>query len=467
VARHRTSFLLLTLLAGGSTNCLLDTGPINMPPTVQIAEHNQPLHRGDPVTFTANVHDPDQSTASLNIAWYVARDGNCEHATASTPACRAAKPNNDQCCYTPEDLGPVCVVVRVTDRYGAIATASRTFDVTDRPPVAVIERTSPVSTDATLPLFSELTFSAAKSSDPDPNDALTYEWTITQPDGSGLWDTNCHLEDTPTICSFTASMPGKYHVQVKTTDPYQMDNSASLDVMIAQDQPPKAVIERTSPVSTTTPLPLFSTLIFSAAQSTDPDMVNGDSLTFAWTITKPDGTSLSATNCPSAQTPDVCTFTAANPGTYHVQVVATDSSQAHSAPASLDVAIAQDQPPCIVGFSPTTLSTIGFANQSLTFQVSNVSDDGDPYTGSGPTTGTFIWSYRTSTTGAFMRTQNLYNSNRMDFGAGAFVIGDVLQIRVEYQDRVNRNLSSCAPNVDRCELVTGCAQWVTWTVYFL
>jgi hypothetical protein len=55
----------------------------------------------------------------------------------------------------------------------------------------------------------------------------------------------------------------------------------------------------------------------------------------------------------------------------------------------------------------------------------------------------------------------------MDFGAGAFVIGDVLQIRVEYQDRVNRNLSSCAPNVDRCELVTGCAQWVTWTVYFL
>jgi hypothetical protein len=434
-----------------------------MPPTVQITGPDQPLYR-QKVTFTANVHDPDQSTASLDVAWYVGAD--CNHATASTPMCRATQVGNDQCGYTPQTLDSVCVVVRVTDRYGATATASRVFDVKDSPPVAVIERTSPVSTDAILPLFSKLVFSAAKSSDPDPNDALTYQWTITQPDGSALGDTNCHLEDRPTTCSFTASIPGKYHVQVTATDAHQMDNSASLDVVIAQDQPPTAVIERTSPSSTTTPLPLFSTLTFSASQSTDPDMVNGDTLTFAWKVTQPDGTDLSAATCPSPQTPAVCTFTAANPGTYHVQVTATDSSKLSSAD-SLDVAIAPDQPPCIAGFSPATLSTIGFANQSLTFQVSNVSDDGDPYTGSGPTTGTFIWSYRTSTNGAFMRMRNLYNSNRMDFGSGSFVIGDVVQIRVEYHDRVGRSLSSCDPNADRCELVAGCAQWVTWTVYFL
>ncbi len=457
--------MLLTLLAGGSTNCLLDTGPTNMPPTVQLNDLDQPLHYGEAVIFTANVHDPDQSTASLDIAWYAETDGNCDHATASAPICHASQPN-DKCGYTPQDLGSICVVVRVTDRYGATATASRVFDVTDSPPVAVIERTSPTSTDATLPLFSKLTFSAANSSDPDPNDALTYKWTVTQPDGSDLSATTCPSPQTPDVCSFTASMPGKYHVQVKATDPQGLDNSASLDVSIAQDRPPTAVIERTSPLSTTTPLPLFSTLTFSAANSTDPDVANGDTLTFTWTVTQPDGTSLSSTACPSVQKPDVCSFTAANPGTYHVQVTATDSSKLSSA-ASLDVAIATDQPPCIVGFSPTTLSTIGFADQSLTFQVSNVSDDGDPYTGSGPTTGTFIWSYRTSTSGAFMRMQNLYNSNRMDFGPGSFVIGDVVQIRVEYHDRVGRDLSSCDPNADRCELVPGCAQWVTWTVSFL
>jgi hypothetical protein len=457
--------LLLTLLAGGSTNCLLDTGPTNMPPTVQITGPDQPLYR-QKVTFTANVHDPDQSTASLDVAWYVGAD--CGHATAGTPICRASQPGNDQCQYTPQTLDSICVVVRVTDRYGATTTASRVFDVQDRPPVAAIERTSPVSTDAILPLFSKLVFSAAGSTDPDDDDAqhLTYTWTVTQPDGSSLSATDCPSQQTPAICSFAASIPGKYHVQVTATDARQLDNSASLDVVIAQDQRPTAAIQRTSPLSTATPLPLFSTLTFSAAQSTDPDMVNGDTLTFAWKVTQPDGTDLSAATCPSPQTPAVCTFTAANPGTYHVQLTATDSSKLSSAD-SLDVAIAQDQPPCIVGFSPTTLSTIGFANQSMTFQVSNVSDDGDPYTGSGPTTGTFIWSYRTSTNGAFMRMRNLYNSNRMDFGPGSFVIGDVVQIRVEYQDRVGRSLSSCDANADRCELVPGCAQWVTWTVYFL
>jgi hypothetical protein len=57
---------MLTLLAGGSTNCLVDTGPINMPPTVQITDPAQALHRGDNVNFTATIHDPDQSSDSLN-----------------------------------------------------------------------------------------------------------------------------------------------------------------------------------------------------------------------------------------------------------------------------------------------------------------------------------------------------------------------------------------------------------------
>ena len=468
VARHRTSFFLLTLLAGGSTNCLLDTGPVNMPPTVQITGPDQALHR-EAVTFTATVHDPDQSTASLDIAWYVATDGDCNHATASSPICRATQAGNDQCRYTPQTLDSVCVVVKVTDRYGATAMASRVFAVQDRAPVAVVERTSPTSTDATLPLFSKLTFSAAKSTDPDADDTnhLTFVWTVAQPDGSGLSAANCPSPQTPTICSFTASSPGKYHVQVTATDPSQSDSSASLDVVIAQDQPPTAVIERTSPSSTTSPLPLFSTLAFSAAKSTDPEMVNGDSLTFAWTITQPDGTNFSVTTCPSPQTPAVCSFSATNPGTYHVQVIATDSSHVPSAPASLDVVIAEDQPPCIVDFSPTTLSPMRSPDESIIFQVSGVEDDGDPYAGSGPPSGTFIWSYRDSTIGAFQRVQNLYNSGRLDLGPNAFVIGDVIQIRVEYQDRVNRNYSSCDPNADRCELVTGCAQWVTWTVYFL
>jgi hypothetical protein len=355
VARLRTRLFLLTILAGGSTNCLLDTGPINMPPTVQIDEPSQSLRRGGTVTFTATIHDPDQSNDTLTVAWHVGAD--CDKATASAPMCQG----KDQCSYMPSDLGSVCVVVKVTDRYGATAVASRVFAVADQPPTAVIEQTSPAATAATLPLSSTLTFSALGSTDPDPGD--------------------------------------------------------------------------------------------------------GNTLTFAWTVTQPDGTSLSVNTCPSPQTPAICSFTSAMPGSYHVQLIATDASGMASAPASVDIVIAQDQPPCIVGFTPTALQTIGFADQDTTFAVTSVNDDVDPYPGS--TLGTFTWWYRMGTSGGFIRLSNPYSSNQLDFGPDAFSTGDEVQVRVEYQDRINRSFSTCDQNALRCELVPGCAQWVTWTVQFL
>jgi len=77
-----------------------------------------------------------------------------------------------------------------------------------------------------------------------------------------------------------------------------------------------------------------------AAGSSDPDD-DAKSLTFKWTVTQPGTTSLSA--CPSPQTPDICSFTATTPGTYHVQLVVKDPSQMESA-ASVDFVIHDDQP---------------------------------------------------------------------------------------------------------------------------
>jgi hypothetical protein len=225
-----------------------------------------------------------------------------------------------------------------------------------------------------------------------------------------------------------------------------------------QDRPPNAVIVRTSPASTAATLPLSSNLVFSASNSTDPDQGDGANLTYAWTVTQPDGTKFS-------QSTVLCSFTAAIPGTYHVQLVVTDSSNMHSDPATVDVVVGQDQPPCIVGFTPESLHTIAFADQSTSFVVTSVADDVDPYPGSN--LGTFTWSYRNGTSGGFERLQILGNSNRLDFGPNLFVIGDVIQVRVKYQDRVSRSFSTCDENADRCELQPGCAQWVTWTVSFL
>ncbi len=360
MATLRTRLLLATLLAGGSTNCLIDTGPINMPPTVQIDDLNQSLNRDKPVIFTATIHDPDQSTDSLNVAWYVGANDNCNKAATTAPQnCNSQR--NDLCSYTPTAPGPLCVIVQVTDRYGAKATASRVFTV--------------------------------------------------------------------------------------------------------QDQPPTAVISLISPAVIAGPLPPSSSLSFSAASSTDPDDPNG-SLTFGWTVTQ-NGTSLSASTCPSPQTPAICSFTAATPGAYHVQLIATDPSQMKSAPISVDFVINEDQPPCIVGYSPASLQTMASAGEDNSFIVTSVADDLDPYPGStGSTLGTFTWWYRVGTTGGFQR-EVPQVSNRLDVNADFFATGDLIQIRVAYQDRVSRPLSSCDQDAETCDLVPGCAQWVTWTVQFL
>ena len=352
---------MLTLLAGGSTNCLVDNGPINMPPTVEIASPTQPLHRGEEVIFTATIHDPDQKSDSLNVAWYVGTDADCDKAAAGTPASCETQ-HNDTCCYTPTELGSICVVVRVTDRYGSSAVASHVFTV--------------------------------------------------------------------------------------------------------ENQTPTASIVQTSPAPTISPLPLLSNLAFSAAGSTDPDPDHAKSLTYTWTVTQPDKTSLSVGTCPSPDTPKICTFAAAMPGTYHVQVTVKDPSQAAS-DASLDVVIDQDQPPCITGTTPRSMQALAFSDQSESFVVDSVADDVDPYPQS--TSGTFTWLYRIGTRGDFQRWLTLANSNRLAVGPTllAQAVGDVIQIRVEYQDSKGHSLTSCDQNADRCELKLGCAQWVTWTVTVL
>jgi len=340
-------------------NCLLDTGPINSPPTVRITDLG-PLHLGQNVTFTATIHDPNQSTDSLEVEWRVGGVGDdCDIAAAkSPPTCTGT----ECACNTPGKPGAFCVEVRATDRYGASASDSHTFTVEDRAP--------------------------------------------------------------------------------------------------------SAVLKRTDPLATANPSPFLSKLAFSAADSTDPDPGDQDKLTFSWTVTQPSGQKLSINTCPSPDTPALCWFVAEEPGTYRIQVIATDPSQTSSEPASLEVEVAQDQPPCIAGFTPASLQTIGFADQTNSFIVTWVNDDGDPYPGS--TSGTFKWFYRSGQTGDFARLSNPYNSNRLDFGPDVFAIGDLIQIRVQYQDRINRSLSACDQNADRCELNhDGCAQWVTWTVSFL
>jgi len=54
----------------------------------------------------------------------------------------------------------------------------------------------------------------------------------------------------------------------------------------------------------------------------------------------------------------------------------------------------------------------------------------------------------------------------------SYRFGDMIQVRVEYRDRVTvddpgARGSKCKPDDLTCELRPGCFQWITWTVEFL
>jgi hypothetical protein len=371
VVRLRTSFLLLAILADGSTSCLLDTGPINVAPTVKIDDLAGPLHRDKsvPVTFSATIHDGNDRIDRLVVAWHIGPD--CDSA-AKGPEEPSTSDSTSKCNYliptSPPDLTSICVLVRVTDPYHASTEASHVFLVEDRAPTAGIERTSPASTTATFPLLSKFAFTAEKSKDPDGDD-LTFTWTVTQPDGLGL--------------------------------------SAN-----------------------------------------------------------------SAKTCPSADNPKLCSFTAQQPGTYRVLVRVEDPSH-KGGEDSVSVVVAKDSPPCIQAFKPASLTTIALVPDNK-FEVDYVADDVNPYpvaSESGTSSGTFTWKFRSGTDGPFQRFRfdNGASVSALSFKEGdlAAISGgkDTIQIRVEYRDHPDLDLSSCSENAERCELNhDGCAQWVTWTV---
>ena len=342
----------------GASGCLLDFGPINKRPSVQINEH-EPLHRGETVIFAAAIIDPDEKTETLTVDWHVG--DSCDAASRTPPlSCES----NVTCSYNVPAQAPdsLCVVVTVTDRYTASASDSRVFEVENRAPWADIKRTAPLTStsgSSSFPLLTSFEFSGEASDDPDPGDKtrLVYTWRVT---------------------------------------------------------------------------------------------LNGQGLSYP--------------KCADASRPWICAFTAQDPGSYRISLTVKDPGQKASAPASLDLDVADDSPPCIVDYDPSSLEPVRFAAQKNTFAVRAVKDDVNPYPS--PNAGTFRWSYRRGLTGEFSRYS--VSSNRLDFDEGSFRIGDQIQIRVEYQDDKHRSLLSCDTNKPLCSLNNdGCVQWITWTVTFL
>jgi hypothetical protein len=159
-------------------------------------------------------------------------------------------------------------------------------------------------------------------------------------------------------------------------------------------------------------------------------------------------------------------FTPHGTGLYTFHVVATDQlGMAYE--RDLPVQVNADHLPCIGPLSPATPpagDTLPLTEATL-FQVAQVSDDLDPYPAtSDPYQGitTFHWSILPP--GASSRVDlTTVTGNRVALDPASYAPGDVLELRVEIEDRQNLPIN-CADSSATCGVDAMCLQRVTWKV---
>ena len=196
------------------------------------------------------------------------------------------------------------------------------------------------------------------SSDVD-GDLLTYQWALlSRP------DTSIAALDDPTavLPSFVADRAGTYVVQLIVNDGTQDSAPATVTISTQNSQPvAKSGADQTVFVDDTVQLD----------GSTSSD-VDGDTLTFDWTLLSvPDGSSAELDDPTSAQP----TFVADTAGTYIAQLIVNDGTE-DSAPATVTISTQNSKPVADAGPDQN-----GFVGTTIQLDSSASGDvDGDPLT---------------------------------------------------------------------------------------
>ncbi len=194
-------------------------------------------------------------------------------------------------------------------------TALVTVSTANSPPVANAGPNQTVSLGATVVLNGSL------SSDAD-GDPLTYSWSlVAKPAGSTAVISNVHVVS-PT---FVADQPGSYIAQLVVNDGTADSAPSTVTVTVAGGN--------TKPVANAGPnqtVAVGTTVQLNGAGSTD---VDGDPLTYRWSLVTIPAGSLAALSNPRAVNP---TFTADLPGTYVAQLIVNDG-KIDSDPATVTI----------------------------------------------------------------------------------------------------------------------------------
>ena len=209
--------------------------------------------------------------------------------------------------------------------------------------------------DQTVFVMDTVYLDGSASSDVD-GDSITYSWRFTaMPPGS-----TAALSD-PTIVnpSFEVDVPGTYSVQLVVNDG-KADSKPDIVNINTENSPPVAIAGADQTVL------VGRTVALDGSSSTD---VDGDPLTYNWSITSMPVGSTAVLSDPSAVSPS---FTVDAPGIYTVQLIVNDG-MVNSEPDSVDISTDNSVP--IADAGPDQTALVG---ETVTLDGSGSSDaDGD------------------------------------------------------------------------------------------
>lgn len=231
--------------------------------------------------------DPDGDT--LTYAWTLTKPAS---STATLSSTTASAPT-----FTTDLVGAYVATVTVSDGQSS-ATASATFTAFNSPPVAQVWAARTIPRNVAFPFTDYYSF------DPD-GDPITFAWSIAGPAGS----TAALTSTADRATSFTPDLLGDYGITLTVSDG-GLSSSATV-VFTAVNTPPVPVVSGTSAVNAGDGATL------SAAASTD---VNGDPLTFSWSLAGPAGTAATL----SGATGPTTSFDTDKAGSYVVTLAASD-----------------------------------------------------------------------------------------------------------------------------------------------
>ncbi len=306
----------------------------NRPPSASFAVEPAAPTTNETVTYNAGTsNDPDGTVAKYE--WDLDGNGSFETDSGTNPVATTS---------FAAAVKSQTVGLRVTDNESAVATTSKTFAVSSRPPVpSFTVSPSPVDSGQSV------SFDASASSDPDGTIAK-YEWDL---DGNGTYETNTGATATT---SKSYATPGTFTLGLRTTDSDGVTATTTRPLVVNNRPPTASFTISANPASPN------KAVTFNGSGSSDPD---GTIAKYEWDL---DGNGTYETNTGATAT---TSKSYATQGTVTVGLRVTDSNGA-TATTSKALSVLNQAPVPSFTVTPSPANT----RQTVTFNGSASADDG-------------------------------------------------------------------------------------------